>query len=242
MMLGVGVAALIMVWLGIRLIRRAADGFPAVFAVLQTRTRAIQAIAAGPVEIEGAISAADAPITGLSRVRCVAALTTVRSARGTGKGRTSLGEQRRVEVTRATLRDGSGACELDLEHTEILGQAWVAADMPVADFQEDAPAWASALVFPGATHVTVEEQIIPEGARVLVSGRATALSLAEGAGAPGATPRFRVEGAPSLLLLLAFGGRTRLLLRTIAPVAGGALIGAYLCAFGLVAFAVSLYG
>lgn len=232
----------ILLWLGVRLIRRASGGFAAVADLLRMRARAIRALEAGLVEVEGTIEAVEAPITGLSKVRSVAVVTILRSARRTVRGRTALGEKRRVEAARATLRDGSGACELDLEHAEILGQVWAATDMPIASFQEIAPAWASELCVEGATHITVDERIIPEGARVLVSGRATEIAKAEGSGDRGPGPRFRLEGSATRALLLGFGGRTRLLLRAIAPAAFGVILGAYLCAFGIVALAVSVSG
>jgi hypothetical protein len=242
MMGAVAFVGAILLWLGFRLIRRARGGFTAIADLLRMRARAVRALEAGLVEVEGTIEAVEAPITGLSKVRCVAVVTTLRSARRTIRGRIPLGEKRRVEAARATLRDASGACELDLEHAEVLGQVWTAADVPIASFREAAPAWASELCAEGATHVTVEERIIPEGARVLVAGLATELSLAEEAGDRGSRPRFRVEGSPSHALLLGFGGRTRLLLRAIAPAAFGVILGAYLCAFGIVALAVSVSG
>lgn len=235
--------AIPLVLLGVHLVRSALAGVPAIAQVLRVRRRRIASVdptgeEGAIVEIAGTVEAASEPCASLSGVPAVAARLTVKSHDGVGDDGRLLGEREELVVARAIVRDGSGACALDLAHVEVVGERRSAAAVPLEDFLASAPPWAAALRHESATHVEVVEEIVPVGARVLVSGRVgpAVVDPAEATGYRGARGAVRVTlaGAESARLLLSVGGQAGFVARATLPVLAGALVGAYLVAFGLV--------
>jgi hypothetical protein len=233
MMLVVLALGAVMVLAGVKLILRARAGARFAVEVLRRPTRRIAEIAPGIVEVSGEIAAEGSPIEALTGARCVAVKTTLSGWDGDGKGKKQLGESTHLRAAPATLRDGSGECDLDLSDAEIAGVEWIALLVPIAEVQRAAPAWLLSRIPEGSTHVTIEENVVPDGARVLVTAETQETQMVgDGGGYRAAKARFRLGSSPERRLVLAASGQTALLLRTGGPVLLAFITGALLCAHG----------
>jgi len=213
---------------GLALVFRAREGAALVLEVWKRPTCAIKDIQPGVVELAGTLSASDGPIEGLSRKGAVAVKTTLTGFRGEGRRRERLGERNVVRAARAVLRDESGACVVDLEDAEIVGEEWTSSVAPVSGLPAEWPSWARDLVPPEASRVKVDEVVVPDGAEVMVTAVTRRQERTEGFYRD-AQSRWEVGGDETRKVLVTVGGQGKLFRRT-----GGAVAFAVLCGVLLV--------
>lgn len=120
----------------------------------QLKTVRVADLSTGPGEIQGVIDVAPGvdPVRSGTGMDCVAVVT-VRERRAGKNVYTEV--SRDTSVARAVLRDGTGECELELEHVYLMGEVW--------EINHDE----------GAGRIT--QIVIPVGAHVVASGVARIL-------------------------------------------------------------------
>ncbi|MDI3282940.1 hypothetical protein [Polyangium sp. 15x6] len=213
---------------GSALIFRAREGAALVLEVWRRPTKKIAEIEPGVVELAGTIAAAEEPIDGLSRKGCVVVRTTLRGFSGDGKRRERLGERSVLRASRVALRDASGTCMVDLADAEVVGDEWVSPAVRVEEALSSWPPWARDLVPPGATHVEVEEAVVPEGADVMITAVTRKQERVDGFYRD-ARARWELGGSEEMRSLVTVGGQAQLFRRT-----GGAVAFAVVCGLVLV--------
>jgi hypothetical protein len=238
-----------MLLVGVFLVRGAIAGWPAVAQVVRVARRRVASIdpaalegrvaeVAGAIGVEGdACTSAEGDAAAWVRVK-------VASRQGDGDDAKALGERTAERGASALVRDDTGACRLDLEHAVVVAERRAGAG-PVDALRATAPPWILELVHEDATHVTVDEEIVPVGARVLASGlvRPVIAAEREASGYRDARPRVLVElhGAEEQRVLLASGGEAGFVARALVPMVASALVGLYLCAFAATVVAAVLF-
>lgn len=213
---------------GSALVFRARESAALVLEVWRRPTKKVAEIEPGVVELAGRISAAEEPIDGLARKGCVAVRTTIRGFSGDGKRRERLGERSILRASRVALRDASGTCVVDLGDAEVVGDEWVSPAVRVEEALSSWPPWARDLVPPGATHVEVEEAVVPEGADVMITAATRKQERVDGFYRD-AQARWELGGSEEMRCLVTVGGQNQLFRRT-----GGAVAFAVVCGILLV--------
>ncbi|MDI1429800.1 hypothetical protein [Polyangium sorediatum] len=214
------------------LVFRAREGAALVLEVWRRPTKRIAEIEPGVVELAGRISAAEEPIDGLSQKGCVAVRTHIRGFSGEGKRRERLGERSVLRASRAALRDESGTCVVDLGDAEVVGDEWVSHAVRVEEVASSWPPWARDLVPPGATHVEVEEAVVPEGADVMITAVTRKQERVEGFYRD-ARARWELGGSEEMRGLVTVGGQVQLFRRTGGAVAFAVVCGVFLVVQGI---------
>ena len=226
-LLGAGLVAV-----GSMLVFRAREGAALVHEVYRRPTKRIAEIEPGVVELAGRITAAEEPIDGLSQKGCVAVRTVIRGFSGEGKRRERLGERVILRVSRAALRDESGTCVLDLGDAELVGDERVSPAVRVETVAPSWPSWARDLVPPGASHVEVEEAVVPEGADVMITAVTRKQERVEGFYRD-ARARWELGGSEERRSLVMVGGQVELFRRTGGAVAFAVACGLFLVVQGI---------
>ena len=219
----------VLVIVGLGLSIKSFRGMAIVGRLLRQPTVSVSRLHEGPVEVSGKVMPVGEPLLSLSGHRCVAVKTTVSGQFGTGEDSSSKGSKTVQRVVPARLVDATGACRLDLDLSEVVGERWhsetvkegMLAHVPWVD-----------LVPAGSTEVTIEELIVPEGATVLVSGDA-ALAAKPPGYREGAGEEWLISGTAEHLLLMSIGGQARLIAKTVGMATVVLATGAYLGSLGV---------
>jgi hypothetical protein len=141
------------------------------FRLLARSTTRIGEAKPGSIEVSGIIRARDKPTESARDKPSV--LVHTREERQRNKSYEDY--DRRSIVCRAVMEDGSGTCEIMLEHAIVVGETW-------ESYRSD-------------TRSRFTQTTIPEGARVVVSGRAV----------KGEAHPLRIEGTEDDPLTIAIG-------------------------------------
>lgn len=186
---------------GVGLITRAVGGLRAAWLVLRLPAQPIGSVREGRVKVAGTVHPLERVLVSPTGQRCVAMRTVVE--RWVHQGRHARWELVRdtFESVPAEVRDGTGACVLDLQRAEILGETcYLGTGGPD----------------PGASDRTTV-QLVPEGSRVLVVGQAAPVGNAAGQGYRDAAARVGVGATPEQDLLLSTSGDAGTLWRSAWP-------------------------
>jgi hypothetical protein len=232
----------VMVIAAIVLLRSTLRGVAIAGRVIRRRTLRVSSLREGPVEVSGTIVPVGEAILSLSGHRCVAVETIVDGQDRTGSDVAGKGEKKLQRVVPARLIDSTGRCRLDLDLAGLVGERWKSALVPASDLA--AVPWAAQLVPDGATHVTIEERIIPDGAEVLVTGDASLGDTDAGEGGY-RSPRaeeWTLSGTAEQLLIVSLGGQARLVATTIVYAVVALAAAAYLGALGALMIALVVAG
>lgn len=225
---------------GLVLLFRVRHGAALVLEVWRRPTCAISAIQPGVVELSGKLSPVGEPVFGLSRPDNVAVKTQVIGFSGEGKQRKNLGGRSTLRAGRALLQDATGTCVIDLDDAEIVGEFFSMAPAPLSHFEEDLPPWARDLAPPSATHLAVEEVVVPSGAEVMVTAvtrkQEKNQALYRDAGA-----RWELGGTEERRVLVTVGGQKALFRRTGGAVAVAAIAGVCLIVQGVATILVGIW-
>ena len=240
MMVGTFLLGALMAILGLMLALKAVRGVSIIARLLRRPTSPVARLQDGPVEVVGKVTAIGEPLLSISGHRCVAVKTTVNGCSRSGPkdtDPTTTGTKTSQRVVPVRLVDATGACRLDLDLAELVGERWVS--KPVTDAVLANASFVE-LVPPGSNEVTIEEHIIPEGATVLVSGDASQAPREPGY-RDGNPTEWVISGTAEDLLVLSIGGQTRLIAKTVAIGSLAFGIGAYLAVLGTMMMVVSLF-
>lgn len=226
-----------MLVIGVGLAIRAGRGTTVVARLLRRPTLPLARLRHGPVEVSGTVMAEGEPLLSLSGQRCVAVKTTVRgrSASGTSSGSQAPNTVQLVVPTR--LVDATGDCRLDLDLAEIVGERWESKELDEAELGRVA---GGALVSGGSAEITIEEEIIPEGRTVIVSGDASDEARFLRNERDGKAEQWVLSGTEDHLLVIALGGQTRLVAKSVALATLVFVVAAYLTAVGALTVALTL--
>jgi hypothetical protein len=208
------VIAMVSAALGVALLVYARRGLDAAGAVLRRRTRAIGSIQGGPVELEGVVRATQGALTSPSGRACVAYRVKHERLVASGKSAAWRTISEDLRAVRAEIRDASGACEVDLADTEILG--------PVR--RE---------VVRGVPRARATETIVPDGATVLVIGEAVSSGARSGEGYRDVRPQFAVRAFGGHSVLVSTSGHFGTLWKTAWPALATGLAGLLLVALAV---------
>jgi hypothetical protein len=218
---------------------KAVRGLQIAARVAKQPTVSVAAIAEGPVEISGTVSAVGDPLVSLSGERCVAAKTIVMGRKGTGKNSSSTGRGQILRKVPCRLTDRTGVCRLDLESSEIVGERMISKAIDVGSLPNEP--WLLELVPEGSDNVTIEETVVTDGALVLASGEGEQPEIVPGGGGyRGGAMEWKVTGKPHRLLLLCAFGQTRLLLSSVVPALAMFGCSVYLAGLGWLIVAIAL--
>lgn len=216
------IATLVLSAFGLLVLVMGVLAFRPAVRILARRTRPTARLEEGGVELAGTISS-PAPIESLSGLSCVAVKTIVNGLSGDMSDEpTSHGTRTVVRTTPSILVDATGACRVDMDECELQGSSYSSPAIAVRELASID--WIQEHIPPSSTHVKVDEIVIVNGARVLLSGQATREET------PAESYRdspsgWVVFGLSTELLLVAEGREGWLLARTLTVPALVTLIG-----------------
>lgn len=215
-------------------------GVPIVGRLLRRPTSTVARLREGPVELSGKVMAIGEPVLSISGHRCVAAKTTVSSRAGTGDRSSGTGSQESLRLAPAVrLVDATGTCVLELANAQIVGEHWQSKS--ISGGQLANVPWVD-LIPPRSAAVAVAEELILDGATVLVSGDATLLVTPPETYREGPAEQWVISGSADHLLVIASGGQTRLVVRTLASAVFVLASALYLGVLGAVTIMLAFMG
>lgn len=169
-------------------------------------TTPLRDVAPGPVEVAGRITArADSPVQSATGFACVAVHTLVERRAKEKYEVVSRG----TVVVGALLTDATGACEVSLEHADLMGEVW--------ERQE-------------REGLRVTEILVRDGATVLIAGTARREARQDGSAYRSGASPLGIAGDAEAPLLVSVGGQRRALFMygwraVIAAVCGVLVLG-----------------
>jgi hypothetical protein len=231
----VAVASGALVVLALFLLARVARQLPAIARVLRLPTRPLAAIAPGPFETSAVVRADEAALVATDGTPAVALRRTLQSSAGTGKGARMLPAVTWTEVAAAHLEDGEARSAIDLEGASLVApERSSGAFQPIATLRAELPASVVDRAPIEATHASLLEVAIADGARVLVNGEAERAGAEPGSDYRSATAVFRLRGRADTAMIVSTGSQGLFLARAVPP-----LVFAVAAALALVAYAVA---
>jgi hypothetical protein len=173
--------------------------------VLRRETRPVRAIEKGPVEVAGTIRAKGETLAAIDGTPAIALRTVVSYAYSSG-GRKyhRFGVVNEVVAVEAELVDETGSCVLDTGSLVLIGDVRSHRYEP-RDFAAAHPDLWARIDRPALTRITVEQSVVPDGARGLASGEAEPIEdvLEPGEGYRGEHKRrFRLTNTPDRPLIV----------------------------------------
>jgi hypothetical protein len=203
---------------------RSTQGLAAVARALRLDTTPLSQLTEGLVEVEGVITALDAPLVAASGRPAVFADVALRGTHGIGKSSRVTHRSHAHRSVKAALTAADGTMVgLDLDHVEVV-DASAAFQVVVSRMEEPTRAWATDLSW-DTEQLMVTERIVEPGARVVVSGRARVVDAVVDPrtsgyrdGVPVEKKTFVIGGSPEARLLVATGTARQLTWRALWPV------------------------